>query len=217
MIECLVIGGLLSYIIMREYVLARRVSLLMVDKGKMCISLYNAKGVPYKIMPVALGVNQGDKRSIGDLRTPEGVFPVVSIEKSSTWTYDFENDGKGSVEGAYGPWFIRLGVSGIKGIGIHGTHDNTTIGKRSSHGCIRMRNDDLEYLKKWVSLGVTVIITNDPISLDKVDSSKVKSVGDDKVYKTGSDNVGISEKPGFKIPSKKINFKRVDKSTSSVQ
>ncbi len=160
--------GMLLYILIQDFLLEKRVAFLVVEKRKLRMEVYNAKGRLTDTFTVAVGTNLGDKKMMGDLRTPEGVFPVVSVENSSSWKYDFEEDDAGPVVGAYGPWFIRLEVPGVKGIGIHGTHDKSTIGKRVSHGCIRMRNEDLEYLKKWISNGVRVIITPDSIPVTQV-------------------------------------------------
>ena len=44
---------------------------------------------------------------------------------------------------------------------IHGTPASTDINVIGSHGCIRMRNDDLIALFDLVSVGVTVNIHND--------------------------------------------------------
>jgi lipoprotein-anchoring transpeptidase ErfK/SrfK len=64
---------------------------------------------------------------------------------------------KGAVAGAYGSWFIRL-KTGWNGIGIHGTHDPTSIGKNVTEGCIRLRNEDLEKVKALVKVGTPVLI-----------------------------------------------------------
>ncbi len=45
-----------------------------------------------------------------------------------------------------------------KGFGIHGTNQPLSIGKAASHGCIRMRNRDIEQFFEMVSLGDTVSI-----------------------------------------------------------
>ncbi|MDQ6954158.1 MAG: L,D-transpeptidase [Mariprofundaceae bacterium] len=42
---------------------------------------------------------------------------------------------------------------------IHGTHEEECIGRPASHGCIRMRNDDVIYLFKQSKLGESVIIS----------------------------------------------------------
>ncbi len=44
------------------------------------------------------------------------------------------------------------------GIGIHGTRDNKSVGKKSTDGCLRMTNLDVEELFEIVPLGTKVII-----------------------------------------------------------
>ena len=112
--------------------------------------------------PVALGKNAGQKRMSGDMKTPDGTFPIDEMLDASYWTHDF-GDGKGEIEGAYGPYFISLDTSNLSGgawdgIGIHGTHDPASIGTRASEGCIRMHNSDLLALKKQISVGTQVTI-----------------------------------------------------------
>ena len=112
-----------------------------------------------KSFPVGLGKNPGDKKKRGDNRTPEGKFRIVQIQRSGTWTHDFK-DGKGEIAGAYGPWFLRFGSgeSSMKwtGIGIHGTHDPASIGTLATEGCIRLKNEDLQELRKLVDVGTEV-------------------------------------------------------------
>jgi len=48
-----------------------------------------------------------------------------------------------------------LGLS-RKGYGIHGTNNPRSIGKSASHGCVRMRNLDVEDLFARVSVGDVV-------------------------------------------------------------
>lgn len=112
--------------------------------------------------PVALGKNAGQKRVSGDMKTPDGSFPIDEVIDSSDWTHDF-GDGKGEIEGAYGPYFISLDTSELSGgawdgIGIHGTHDPASIGTCASEGCIRMHNSDLLALKKQITVGTQVTI-----------------------------------------------------------
>ena len=44
---------------------------------------------------------------------------------------------------------------------IHGTPDSTLLGVPGSHGCIRMRNEDIVELANWVSVDTQVYVTND--------------------------------------------------------
>lgn len=130
---------------------------LHVVKGTYRMYLYRGRNVE-RIFDVAVGANGGQKQRVGDSRTPTGDFTVQQIQRSSSWTYDF-GDGNGPTPGAYGPWFIRLKTPGWSGIGIHGTHDPHSIGTMITQGCIRMRNHELEELKKTVFVGMKVVIS----------------------------------------------------------
>ena len=46
--------------------------------------------------------------------------------------------------------------------GIHGTLDPYSVGWASSHGCIRMNNEDVAELYKIISYGTKVVIINGP-------------------------------------------------------
>ena len=107
---------------------------------------------------VAVGRNTGQKERSGDNRTPEGSFEVSQIQNSTGWVHDFR-DGKGMINGAYGPWFIRLKTP-WKGIGIHGTQDPDSIGKDITEGCIRLKNTDMRELKEnYIRMLMKVLIS----------------------------------------------------------
>lgn len=126
-----------------------------IDKGDYKLYLYKGPDVE-KTYEVAVGRNPGDKERVGDNKTPNGIFTVQSIENSSAWSHDF-GDGKGIIQGAYGPWFIRL-RTGWRGIGIHGTHDPDSLGSMVSEGCVRMHNSELEELKQFANVKMKVVI-----------------------------------------------------------
>jgi hypothetical protein len=44
------------------------------------------------------------------------------------------------------------------GYGIHGTNEPSSIGRAASHGCVRLRNEDIEKLYDMVSVGTPVYI-----------------------------------------------------------
>jgi hypothetical protein len=46
--------------------------------------------------------------------------------------------------------------------GIHGTNKPGSIGWAASHGCIRMRNQDVEELYQFVKVGMPVVIWGGP-------------------------------------------------------
>jgi hypothetical protein len=131
---------------------------ILISKQEMILQVFDYKGNEKCKFPIACGKNLGDKGIRGDMKTPEGVFRVSEIQNSSTWGHDFK-DGNGEIEGAYGPYFIRLYVPGHSGIGIHGTHDNNSLGTRATEGCIRLQNENLLTLLKLIHSGTVVIIT----------------------------------------------------------
>ena len=132
-------------------------SFIIINKQDYTLSQFDYNGNLLRKFPVALGKAAGNKIEKGDGRTPEGIFNIVNVEDASTWSHDF-NDGNGSIQGAYGPNFVRLNVPDQKGIGIHGTHDDNSITKRASEGCIRMHNKDIKVLVKNIHSAKIVVI-----------------------------------------------------------
>jgi lipoprotein-anchoring transpeptidase ErfK/SrfK len=81
--------------------------------------------------------------------SPTGTFKIVNSIEDPTWY----TKGRTVAPGPHNPLGTRwLGLS-AKGYGIHGTNVPSSIGKNASHGCIRMRNRDVEQLFKMVNVG----------------------------------------------------------------
>ena len=131
---------------------------VVISKQKLTLSVYDYKGDEKCTFPIACGKNWGDKNQVGDMKTPEGVFHVSEIQNAENWSHDFK-DEKGEIAGAYGPFFIRLDVPSHSGIGIHGTHDNNSLGTRATEGCIRLQNENVLKLVELIHAGTTVVIT----------------------------------------------------------
>ena len=84
--------------------------------------------------------------------SPEGAFRVVTRIAHPTYYHAGKVVGPGTSNPLGTRW---LGLS-VAGYGIHGTNVPQSIGKHASHGCIRMRNRDVEELFELVPVGVTV-------------------------------------------------------------
>jgi lipoprotein-anchoring transpeptidase ErfK/SrfK len=84
--------------------------------------------------------------------SPTGEFKIISHIKNPTWYGPAKVVGPGPGNPVGTRW---MGLS-VKGYGIHGTNAPGSIGKAASHGCIRMRNRDVEELFQLVGVGVTV-------------------------------------------------------------
>lgn len=103
-------------------------------------------GQVIKAYPVAVG-----KRSTP---SPNGSFHIASRVVKPTWY----QPGKMVGPGPANPLGTRWMGLGFKGYGIHGTNMPNSIGQAASHGCIRMRNHDVEELFELVQVG-------DPVEL----------------------------------------------------
>jgi L,D-transpeptidase ErfK/SrfK len=80
--------------------------------------------------------------------SPAGTFQVTSRIVKPTWYHHGEIVRPGPANPLGTRW---LGLS--RGYGIHGTNAPSSIGKPESHGCIRMRNRDVEELFEMVQVG----------------------------------------------------------------
>jgi lipoprotein-anchoring transpeptidase ErfK/SrfK len=89
--------------------------------------------------------------------SPVGSYKIVEHVSNPTWY------GKGRIvpAGRNNPVGTRwIGLS-IKGYGIHGTNNPASIGHNASHGCIRMRNRDVEQLFDMVQVGDAVELVSE--------------------------------------------------------
>lgn len=90
--------------------------------------------------------------------TPEGSFQIIRKVKNP-W-YLPKNIRGGDPSNPIGTRWLGLNVPGTDGYqyGIHGTNAPESIGKNISQGCIRMKNEDVEWLFRHLPLGTRVII-----------------------------------------------------------
>jgi lipoprotein-anchoring transpeptidase ErfK/SrfK len=96
------------------------------------------------IYPVAVGAAVSP--------SPVGTFSIVNRVSNPT----YYKPGKIVRPGATNPVGTRwIGLS-AKGFGIHGTDNPGSIGHAKSHGCIRLRNHDVERLFERVRAGDVV-------------------------------------------------------------
>jgi len=121
---------------------------IIVDKAANILIL-KRDGKPFKTYVVATGRENS---------TPVGVFKVVDKMIEPAWT----KPGVGvimpdSEEYELGARWIPISV---KGYGIHGTNDDSSIGKQSTSGCVRMYNTDVIELYDLIPRGTEVEIVD---------------------------------------------------------
>jgi lipoprotein-anchoring transpeptidase ErfK/SrfK len=119
-----------------------------------------ARRIVVSIPDRKLAVLEGDRivrifqTAVGAPHTPSptGVYQIVNTIADPT----LYTKGKIVPPGKCNPLGTRwLGLS-RKGYGIHGTNRPSSIGRNASHGCIRMRNREVEELFKMVAVGEKV-------------------------------------------------------------
>ena len=116
---------------------ARRIVVSITDRK---LAVLQADRV-VKIFPTAVGAPASP--------SPVGVYKIVTSIPEPTWYYKGKIVGPGKANPLGSRW---LGLS-IKGYGIHGTNVPSSIGHNASHGCVRMRNKDVEELFGMVGVG----------------------------------------------------------------
>jgi lipoprotein-anchoring transpeptidase ErfK/SrfK len=93
--------------------------------------------------------------------TPTGDFEIVNMQRNPWWyppPSPWATDSEPVPPGPGNPLGTRwMGLSAPY-VGIHGTPDAASIGYSASHGCIRMRIPDAEWLFQHVKIGTPVFI-----------------------------------------------------------
>ncbi len=93
--------------------------------------------------------------------TPLGDYEIVNLQRNPWWyppPSPWATDSEPVPPGPGNPLGTRwMGISAPY-VGIHGTPDAASIGYSASHGCIRMRIPDAEWLFQHVEIGTPVFI-----------------------------------------------------------
>jgi lipoprotein-anchoring transpeptidase ErfK/SrfK len=125
---------------------------IVIRRGSNTLTLFEGSRVVQRF-----GVATGQSR----YPTPLGTFPIVTMQYNPWWyppDSDWAKGLKPVPPGPGNPLGTRwMGLSAW-GVGIHGTPDAASIGYSASHGCIRMRIPDAEWLFRHVEIGTPVFI-----------------------------------------------------------
>ena len=97
------------------------------------------------------GDDTTDRAIVGVAETPLGLFYVMAKFRPSEavlGAFTFQTSGYSKLSDWPG--------GGV--VGVHGTNAPELIGRAVSHGCVRMRNADVEFLKSVVRVGTPIKI-----------------------------------------------------------
>lgn len=145
----------------------REGTLITVDTSKNVVYLFR-DGAFIAKAPAATGMDKmlehGARKWL--FRTPRGIHRVLRKVESPVWRkpdWAYVEEGKKIpppdhpsrlVKGKLGKYALDLG----EGIMIHGTREKNSLGKKASHGCIRVGDEMLEHVWRASSVGTPVYI-----------------------------------------------------------
>lgn len=154
---------------------------IVVDKPSMFVVLFDRFGRELRAYKMACSRHYGTKHKRRDNRTPEGFFSAEGVYNSTEWLYTDDDGYTSPTRGVYGPRFIRLKTNVTSQVGIHGTGSPGSLGRRVSHGCIRLHNNNIVELVKFVTAGTPIIVNP---------SERDQQVNRKEGYKVPSINIG---------------------------
>ncbi len=129
-------------------------AIVVIYRGSNELHLYNGTS-PWQTFPVATGQST--------YPTPLGSWHVVDMQRDPWWRPPDSAWAQGLKPippGPGNPLGTRWMGLDAAGVGMHGTPDAASIGYSASHGCIRMRIPDAEWLFDHVEIGTPVFIVD---------------------------------------------------------
>jgi lipoprotein-anchoring transpeptidase ErfK/SrfK len=129
-------------------------AVVVIYRGSNELHLYNGAR-PWRTFGVATGQ--------AVYPTPLGSWHVADMQRNPWWRppdSDWAKGLKPIPPGPGNPLGTRWMGLDAAGVGMHGTPDAASIGYSASHGCIRMRIPDAEWLFAHVRIGTPVFIVD---------------------------------------------------------
>jgi L,D-transpeptidase YbiS len=140
---------------------------IVINSAEMRLYYYHDDVV--EVLPIGIGQLGKD--------TPVNWVTKVQRKKANpTWTPTAATRAEYAAKGEILPAVFPAGKDNPMGLfalyvgnlyAIHGTNADFGIGLRVSHGCIRLRHDDIEHLFNIVPVGTRVEFINEPVKVSK--------------------------------------------------
>ena len=138
---------------------------IVINSAEMRLYYYPKGTNTVEVLPIGIGQLGKD--------TPENWVTSVQRKKANpTWTPTAKVHKEYAAMGEPLPAVVPAGPENPMGLfalyvgnlyAIHGTNATFGIGLRVSHGCIRLRNDDIKHLFSVVPVGTRVQFINQPV------------------------------------------------------
>jgi lipoprotein-anchoring transpeptidase ErfK/SrfK len=126
-------------------------SRLIVDLSDRVVYVYLDNQL-FATYPVAVGQSGWE--------TPIGSFQVLKMNKNPAWSQPITGEvfPAGAKNNPLGDRWISFWSDGRHQIGFHGTNQEQLVGQAVSHGCVRMRNQDIRAMYQQITRGTPVIV-----------------------------------------------------------
>ena len=135
-----------------------KASKLVVDKSDSTLTLIDSAGKPIGQFPVSSG-SARDPLPIGEWKIlATAVNPTYHYNPKLFWDADPSHTKATLAAGPNNPVGTRWIDLSKPHYGLHGTPAPSSIGKRQSHGCVRLTNWDVERLAAAVDASVPVVM-----------------------------------------------------------
>lgn len=136
------------------------------DKAKRTLTIWKETNDSYDFVaahPMDMGKKEGDKRFLGDLKTPEGVYFFNKTYRENE--LDYNEYGVRAFVMDYPNYFDRMEKKTGYGIWLHAIPPSKTL-YRGSRGCLVLRNEAIVSVEPYVDLTKTPIIVEDEVIYD---------------------------------------------------
>lgn len=146
----------------------------LIDKTERSLTIWQkaADGVKaVRHYPADIGKNQGDKKSLGDHKTPEGIYTFQEMFEGSN--LDFSLYGSRAYTISYPNLFDNLLGKTGSGIWLHAVPDTIPL-TRGSRGCVVVRDGVIKELSQFINLKKTPVIIRDAVQYVTPDMQKKK-------------------------------------------
>lgn len=127
----------------------QRSTRLVVDLSDRQVTVYDDGKVRDRY-PIAIGQTGWE--------TPTGNFHVTETFENPIWQHPITGENVTGPDNPLGSRWIGFWSDGRNQIGFHGTNEEALIGQAVSHGCVRMRNRDIERMFREVEPGTPVVV-----------------------------------------------------------
>jgi lipoprotein-anchoring transpeptidase ErfK/SrfK len=132
-------------------------SALVTSKAKLIVDLSDRQVYLYQHGALIASYEIAVGRS--GWETPTGEFKVINMKTDPVWQHPFTKEIVSAGPGnPLGSRWIGFWSDGEQQIGFHGTNEENLIGQAVSHGCIRLREADIQALFELVSIDMPVLI-----------------------------------------------------------